>query len=169
MTNNIDIFTKIEEHQRSAIQAISSVTSDCKSGSKPVYEIADQLVYLKYYVSCCFQVEKDAMVQFGYIQYKDHRNNHDNILDDLKELLTQCSLPQAETAAFKATLLHSIVKVLINSQEHIAKHNRDLIAFMSKLSTQPARTPPPGNAPQKPVQHDLAKLDKYLQLPKKAH
>ena len=161
METAADIFKKIETHQRNAIRAISEVTKDCKSSSRPLYEIGDQLVYLKYYAACCFQVEKDAMMQFGYMQFENHRKNHDNVLDNLKNVLGQCTAPQAETPVSKTTLLNSIVDVLTRLQEHITKHNLELTAFLTKQMEQPSFIATGKSVHLQPVQQELAKLDKY--------
>ena len=162
MTTVADIFSKIEVHQRSAIESINGATSDCSRGNKPLYEIGDQLVYLKYYVACCFQVEKDAMINFGYLQYENHRRNHDNVLDDLNDVLKQCTLPESEGTAQKSKLLAAVITVLGRLQEHIAKHNRELIAFLNKQVEQTKLTAPVTGAKHQHVQQELAHLEKYL-------
>jgi hemerythrin len=156
-----DIFKTIENHQRSAIQAIGAITADCNQGSKQLFEIGDQLVYLKYYAACCFRVEKDAMIQFGYIQHENNRKNHDNVLEDLNGLLKQFAAPIAETTAARSALFSSVVTALAKLQDHIAKHNRELITFLGKRMEDSTLSKPLNSAQQTALQQELAQLDSY--------
>jgi hemerythrin-like metal-binding protein len=107
---------------------ISKLTATLKDDKKWAGEVGDLLVYLKYYATCSFQAENEIMLRHGFSAYYAHREQHENITEELRRLLEQIVADNASMPL----ITDASNRLLSMLQKHIAKHDCELMVLMDK-------------------------------------
>ena len=75
----------IDEQHQSIIEALSGI----KASKLKKAELFQLLIGLQSYLSVHFDTEENYMLETNYPEHKVHKANHDKVLQDTKNILTQ--------------------------------------------------------------------------------
>jgi hemerythrin-like metal-binding protein len=109
---------------------LSAAVEDRRSAD----DISHRLVYLKFYVTSCFRMEKELMQQHGYSGCKQHQLQHEKIVLDLNRLLGRL----VGQNSLSDRLLADLGQVLAKLQGHVSRQDQEVFALSARPQSRPS-------------------------------